>query len=401
MVKIYFLLLTTLILFSCERDEEDYTIFKYYGSASEDIGFSVAIANDGYLICGQMTEIVKTEVGNEYLKRLAVIKTGFDGNRIWKQTFGDTLTAVGSKIIILEDGSVVCSGYAIDPITEEKDIYIVKMNSDGTNADGKVYKTPGNQTSSDILKTSQGFLVLGTTDTKSLQGTDATGNIEGNTDILLLRLDNSLDLTAAPIAVGYPGNDIGVSLRPDLKGGFIIAGTTDNSASGLSGSNIFVVQTNQDCNSRQSVILGGTDNEYAADLEVVNDGYLISGTVISQASGKESVYVLKISDDNLYEPPLFNITIPSVNSRTVNAMNRFKNNYFVLAGQEGTSTTSEMFFILIDQEGNPVEGKEYVTGGTGVQVANDVVSDSEGNVIAVGKNTYESNSMITLLKFRF
>jgi len=55
----------------------------------------------------------------------------------------------------------------------------------------------------------------------------------------------------------------------------------------------------------------------------------------------------------------------------------------------------------IDEEGNLVEGKEKSAETDGTQVFNDVVSDPSGDIIAVGKNTYETNSMITLFKFRF
>jgi hypothetical protein len=71
---------------------------------------------------------------------------------------------------------------------------------------------------------------------------------------------------------------------------------------------------------------------------------------------------------------------------SVNAMSRYRNNYFVLAGKKGYGSSSDMLVCAIDEEGNFVD---------------DVVSDTGGNIIAVGKNTYETNSMITLLKFKF
>jgi hypothetical protein len=42
-----------------------------------------------------------------------------------------------------------------------------------------------------------------------------------------------------------------------------------------------------------------------------------------------------------------------------------------------------------------------ITGSSGIQAAYDVVSDINGYIITVGENSYESNSMISLLKFRF
>jgi hypothetical protein len=59
-----------------------------------------------------------------------------------------------------------------------------------------------------------------------------------------------------------------------------------------------------------------------------------------------------------------------------------------------------MLVFAMDANGNFIEGMKKIPEGTGVQVAYDVLSDGE-DIVAVGKNTYENNSMITLLKFRF
>ena len=44
---------------------------------------------------------------------------------------------------------------------------------------------------------------------------------------------------------------------------------------------------------------------------------------------------------------------------------------------------------------------EMIGSGTGIQVAYDVIWDDDDKIIAVGKNSYENNSMISLLKFNF
>jgi hypothetical protein len=82
-------------------------------------------------------------------------------------------------------------------------------------------------------------------------------------------------------------------------------------------------------------------------------------------------------------------------------MSRYKTNSYVIAGQAGTGTSAKMLLFVLDANGNQVEGKEKLFGGTGAQVAYDVISDDNDNIIAVGKNSYENNSMISLLKFRF
>jgi hypothetical protein len=48
-----------------------------------------------------------------------------------------------------------------------------------------------------------------------------------------------------------------------------------------------------------------------------------------------------------------------------------------------------------------MEGQKKTSGGTGTQSANDVISDTAENITVIGSNSYENNSMISLLKFRF
>jgi hypothetical protein len=112
------------------------------------------------------------------------------------------------------------------------------------------------------------------------------------------------------------------------------------------------------------------------------------------------VFVKKISL-GLDSVPLASTHITRSVSWSVNAVSRYKSSSMVLAGMEGTSSQSKFLILAVDAGGNLIDGKEKILGSTGIQVAYDVASDSENNIIAVGKNTFESNSLITLLKFSF
>ena len=85
----------------------------------------------------------------------------------------------------------------------------------------------------------------------------------------------------------------------------------------------------------------------------------------------------------------------------IKAMCRYKSNYFLLAGQHGTGLSARLLVFTIDAFGNQVEGQKKITGGNGTQVANDVITDESDNIITVGSNSFEDNSMICFLKFRF
>ncbi len=413
MARKYLMIIFFSFLISCEKNR-DYSdgILKFYGDAYEDIGYSVTETDAGYYITGQFTQIFRTatELGN-YIdsssKKMVVIKTDPDGIQEWKAVLGGNLTACGTKVIALDDGTAVAAGYVNNPSTL-KDIYVVKLDAAGNIVMEKIFSSPGNQYSTDIIKTGEGFLILGTTDVKREPSTEATGNAAGKKDILLLNLDNNfIPLVAIP-AQGFIGNDEGAAIKQDINGGYIVVGTTDRSdrqPSLQAGNNIMLFRLNSDGSTTQPRIAGGINNESASDFEVLSDGYLIVGTTGTEGTDQRG-YVWKMPL-NIYSDPEFEHEIdidgPATSGSlfSLNALCRYKTNSFLVAGQSGTGLSSRMLIFSMDAYGYLMEGHKKITGGTGTQSANDVISDAEGNITVIGSNSYENNSMISLLKFRF
>jgi hypothetical protein len=415
MKRKYFILLVAAVLSSCERNSDtDDSLLKFYGDAFEDIGYSISKTDNGYFITGQITEPIwdnssGTKVFVDSEKKIGVIKTNSDGNVLGDiKILGGDLSGSGTKVITLDDGTAIATGYVIDSVTKKKDIYVVKLNADGNTILEKIFKSESNQYGTDIIKTPEGFLVLGNTDVLREPVSSATGNADGKKDILLLRLNENLESVATIPAVGFIGNDEGVAIKADINGGYMVVGTTDRSdrpSSEQSGNNIFLLRINSDGSTTQPRIVGGTKNETASDFEVLSDGYLIAGTIGTEGVDQQG-YIWKIPFD-IYDVPEFehNIDIetsPQVKvPYSIKAMCRYKSNSFLLAGQYNTGLSAQMLIFSIDASGNLVTGRKKITGGTGTQTANDVICDADGNIVVVGSNSYENNSMISFLKFRF
>ncbi len=415
MRRLFFTLLTLIFLTSCNKTEDiNNNILRLYGDALEDIGYGITKADDGFIITGQMTEV--SRIGTNVIdnansvKKLGIIRTNAIGDIVWQKMYGDQAVNVGSKAVILSDGSVVCVGYAVEKNSQYKDILIVKTDKQGNVVTQKIFKTASdfsNQYGVDLLKTATGFLVLGVTDAERLASTtsDSTGNIAGKKDILVMNLDDSLNEIDS-WAAGYPGNDDPVTVKPDLGGGYIVVATTDRSdktPDKQGKNNILLVKINSLGKFTQQRIIGGTAEENAADIEVLGDGYLVVSTITTGAEGSQSGYVWELPQ-NIFEAPVYEHGInlgSEVPSFSINAVSRYKSNYFVMAGQAGTGSSARMLVFITDDEGNLSEGKYVISGGTGSQSVNDIIADDQGNIYAVGKNSYESNSMISLLKFRF
>lgn len=419
MARKYLIILLLIIISSCEKSQDlNEKILKFYGDALEDIGYSVAKAEGGFVIAGQLTEVSRPTPNvintGTSVRKMGIIKTGDDGNVIWQKSFGDNFPAVGTKAIVLDDGSVVCAGYVIDTVAPFlRDIFVVKTDGTGSVISQKIYKIPdplndkSNQYATDIVKTTEGFMILGVTDAERTPISDSVGNVAGKKDILFLRIDNSLEVIGT-YATGFPGDDEALALKPDVNGGYIVAATTSRSNKPVTvqaGSNILLMRVNDLGIDTEQRIIGGIEDESVADLEVLSDGYFIAGTT-GKEGAEQHGYVWKIPL-NIHATPVFEhkINISSASessiSYSINSISRYKTNSFVLAGKSGSGSNTTMLIFITDGEGQLVAGKSLLTGGTGIQAAYDVISDENDNIIAVGKNSYESNSMISLLKFRF
>jgi hypothetical protein len=392
---------------SCEKIADQPYTLKFYGDAYEDIGYSVTILNDGYVIAGQVEDIKRVDNSiSTRNKNMGIIKTGWDGNVVWKISAGGKFDDKGAKIYQVEDGSLICAGTFTDTTAStpgETDMFVVKVSSSGIIEWEKKYGGAGNQTGNDIIKTPDGFMILGTTDVERQPLTDSTGNIDGNTDILILKIKDNGDLIES-FAYGYPGNDNGTVIKPDIGGNYIVFGTTDRSDPGQSKNNLLLIRINSVGYATQPKIIGGTDDEYAADMEVLADGYLLAYSILKSDQNQE-IYVTKLKS-NIYAEPSFTnkiqITNPysSDNSASVYALSKYKTDSYILAGQSG-KTSPKMLIFEIDASGNQVEGHQMIKGSTGTQIAYDVVSGDDEYIIAVGKNSNDINSMITFLKFKF
>ena len=81
MKNLFRILLIFILLSSCEKsqDKTDITL-KFYGDALEDIGYSVTIVENGYVIAGQFTEVARIG-GNLIDRREFCQKNGDNQNR--------------------------------------------------------------------------------------------------------------------------------------------------------------------------------------------------------------------------------------------------------------------------------------------------------------------------------
>jgi putative intracellular protease/amidase len=115
-----------------------------------------------------------------------VVKTDADGNEVWSKSLGNNpFYDFGNAILQMEDGSYIVAGSTKSIVDNEKiydnDLYVVKMDTDGTVLWEKSYGGSGSDWASSVSLTEDGDVVVA-------GYTNSEGN--GFFDLLLLKLQD-------------------------------------------------------------------------------------------------------------------------------------------------------------------------------------------------------------------
>lgn len=396
-------LLTVFLLPGCEKESGPDILLRLYGDAYEDIAYSIALADDELVIGGLRTVLTRRD-GN-YIessdRNMGIFKTGLSGLQVWEATPGSTNSDEASRVLVLDDGSIIAVGMTITGtgVAANSDIYIVKLDSDGQLIWQSSIGGTGNEYATDIVaKTDGGFMVSGVTDAYRAESGGFTENIAGKKDFLLVEISSTGDSLSSN-AFGYGGDDICTRMKSDRLNGYILFGNTDNSSQpGLEKNNLLLIRLNEDASNRGAAIIGDQDDEYAADFEVLSDGYLLTATV-GKDNENTQIEIVGLTT-NIQDEPRFrrNFRVNDLPS-AVNTL-AVRDGAYYIGGRIGILSSSDMLFLQIDEYGETV-GEPIISGGTGSQEVFDILLSDDGFLYAAGTTAYENNTMMCLLKFRY
>jgi TolB-like protein len=149
---------------------------KRYGGTKVDFANSIISTDDGYVMAG-MTKSWGHGGEDAY-----VIKIDKEGNRVWHNAFGFRYDEQAEQIIQTKDGAYILVGTTDSDHKSQDDIYVVKINANGTRAWHRHYGSNEHEAGMAIVQSDDGgYLVVGSTnDTPSY-----------NSDIYLLKIDKN------------------------------------------------------------------------------------------------------------------------------------------------------------------------------------------------------------------
>ncbi|MBK7213922.1 MAG: hypothetical protein IPH88_11630 [Bacteroidales bacterium] len=253
---------------------------KYYGNGYMDSFNQVIATSDGFVFTGFYSL-------SDYHTNLIVLKTNSAGEQVWLTKAGTDKISQGFSICQSTDNGFVACGLIRNSTSEDRDVYLVKLNSGGEIVWEKRYgvtKTFQNLAAYDeaysiIPDDGDGFYVAG-----SMDGYESCCG-----KAFLMHLDANGDSSWTKKFT----TSSGISLARAADGGVVMSGVDVNN-----GQDIFLLKTDTAGTQVWAKTIGGAGFEYGSKLIATADqGFAISGIYTKSGSTNQEVALFKFDKD--------------------------------------------------------------------------------------------------------
>jgi len=252
---------------------------KIFGAEDEDHAYSIIQTKDGgYAVAGSTKSF-----GNGGFD-FWILKLDKDGNRIWDGTYGDIYWEEAYSIIETKNGGFIVSGYTLSSIRGSFDLWIVKLNKEGDIIWDKSYGGKEWDEARSMIQTKEEEIILAGF-TKSLGA--------GERDIWILKL-NKDGTKVWEKTFGRKDWDEAHSIIQTKDGGFVIAGKTSSSSNGSF--DFWILKLDKNGNKVWDKTFGAKEwDEAISILQTKDDGYIIAGNTKSFGAGMFDIWIIKLN----------------------------------------------------------------------------------------------------------
>ena len=333
---------------------------KTYGGTGQDYAYSIQQTSDeGYIVAGSFA------IG--FNMDLWVLKLNSDGTVAWQKAYrGDDISA--SFIQQTSDGGYIVLGVIFNDATRKKYFLVLKLNSDGTVAwQQKAYGETGYEYANSIQQTSDGGYIMAGI------GIDFD---RIDSDFLVLKL-NSDGRIAWQKTYGGTKSDSASSIQQTSDEGYIVVG-----GSNVANEDVLVLKLNSDGTVVWQKTYGGTKSDSASSIQQTSDeGYIVVGNTYSFGTGSGDFWILKL---NSYGTVAWQKTYGGTSYDYASSIQQTSDEGYIVVGNTYSfGTGSGDFWILkLNSDGTVAWQKTY--GGTSYDFANSIHQTSDGGYIVAG-----------------
>lgn len=148
---------------------------KRYGGEDPERAHSIISVSDGYVIAGE------SDTWGHGRVDAYIIKIDKDGNRVWHNAFGFEDDEIANEVIATKDGGYILVGSTDSDYKTQKNVYVVKVSATGSREWQSFYGTRENDEGLGIVETRDGYVIAGYT----------KGTKNYDSDVYLLKIDKN------------------------------------------------------------------------------------------------------------------------------------------------------------------------------------------------------------------
>lgn len=299
------------------------------GGSMGESGYSILqTADGGYIVAGDTYSYGSGD------RDMYLVKVSATGDMEWDETYGGEESDGARSVVTTDDGGYLVAGFTRSFGSGESDIYIVKVNSVGSEEWDLTYGGDSNDNAMCVAQVAGGgYIVAGSAhspatanDVCLLKVTDAgavdwyktyggnnneygravaatsdggyivTGGAysfgAGGRDVYLFKVDSSGDIEWEE-TYGGGADDYGLSVRQILDGGYIVGGQT--ASSGAGGVDAYLIRVTATGATAWEASYGGNLDDYGLSVRQTPDGsYLLAGETYSFGLGETDAYLISV-----------------------------------------------------------------------------------------------------------
>ncbi|MBK7850635.1 MAG: T9SS type A sorting domain-containing protein [Bacteroidetes bacterium] len=355
------------------------------GGIGEEDGYSVQQTSDsGFIVSGT------TNSFGAGSNDVFIVKVDTNANVLWTKTIGGTNYDFCNSIQQTIDGGYIATGGTSSFGAGGKDVYFIKMDSNGDTVWTKTYGGINDDWGNVVQQTrDSGFIIVGTF------GSD--GFSIG--DIYLIKTNKYGDTTWTK-SFGGAGYNLGSSVQQTTDNGYIIVGYAGSF--GVGSGDIYLIKTDSFGNLLWSKTIGEANytNNGSCVFQTNNSGYIfLSNQTLNIIGAQIDVSLIKVDSvgDILWKK-----TFGGSDSEHGNSFQQTNDGGYIIAATTSDFGTSydDFYLIKTDSSGNSGCNEINATTITTIpptQVASPLIIISSGGITTTPTPLVGSGGIITLL----